>query len=576
VRGKSNLSLFFVALLAVGPVAADVKLGGIDGPLAENVLAHMSLDEEPCDAPRWRIEQQQQTALPRIREALEAFGYYSPKIDAKLEFAPECWHSTFDVTPGEPVLLRVATIDITGAAAADGDFTGAIERDAWRTGEPLNHGVYEGLKRRWSDLALERGYPDAKFVASRIDVYPDERVADVELRFDSGARYTFGAVDLHQDVVSDELAHAYLPFKPGDPYDARVLTMLYVALADSGYFQTIDVRPLEADRDAHAIPVEITLTASRRKQLTYGIGYSTDTGPRLRFSRTYRRFNERGHQFSVSAQISPVISEFGASYRIPFGDPRKEWVAFDAGIKTEDTDTSTSDSLELGARRVAVRPGNWTRTQLLSLLVEDFEVGAQAGRAHLLMPGIDWTRILADNNIRPRTGSKISLRVQFAADELGSDNSLVQAVVRGKWIWSTPKMSRFIVRGELGAMAEDSFEDLPPSVRFFAGGDNSVRGYDFEALGPTDATGQVIGGSSLATASFEFEHPMRAKWPKWSMAMFVDSGNAFERHSFDTRTGAGLGVRWLSPLGPIRIDIAHPFDDPTTSWRLHINLGPDL
>jgi translocation and assembly module TamA len=565
--------VLFAVLVAAGPAAADVKLDGIDGPLAANVLAHMSLDEEPCDAPRWRVEQQQQTAPLRIREALEAFGYYSPKIEANVEFAADCWHSTFKVVPGEPVLLRNVTVDVTGAAAADGDFSGAIEHEAWRTGEPLNHGVYEGLKRRWSDLALERGYADAKFVASRIDVYPEERVADVDLRFDSGTRYTFGDVDLQQDVLSDELARSYLPFKPGDPYDGRVLTTLYVALADSGYFQTIDVRPMDADRQAHEIPVVIALTGARRKQLSYGVGYSTDTGPRFRLSRVYRRFNERGHQFGMNAQISPVMSEFAASYRIPFGDPRKEWVAFDAGIKTEDTETSTSDSLELGARRVVVRPGNWTRTQLLTLLVEDFEVGDQTGRARLLLPGIDWTRINADNNLRPTRGSKLSIRTQFAADALGSDQDLVQTVVRGKWIWSTQNKARFIVRGELGAMAEESFEELPPSLRFFAGGDNSVRGYDFEALGPTDASGKVIGGSKLATASFEYEHPVRAKW---SIATFVDSGNAFERGSLHAKTGAGLGTRWQSPLGPIRIDIAHPFDDPETSWRLHINLGPDL
>ncbi|HEX5048558.1 MAG TPA: autotransporter assembly complex family protein [Gammaproteobacteria bacterium] len=567
------MSLFFAAVLAAGTAAADVKLNGIEGPLAANVLAHLSLDEEPCDAPRWRVEQQQQTAPLRIREALQAFGYYSPKVEPHIEFAADCWHSAFDVMPGEPVLLRTATVDIEGEAAKDPDFAGAIERDAWRTGEPLNHGIYEGLKRRWSDLALERGYADAKFVASRIDVYPDERVADVDLRFDSGPRYTFGDVDLEQDVLSDQLARSYLPFKPGDPYDGRVLTTLYVALADSGYFQTIDVRPLEANRQAHEIPVEISLTGARRKQLSYGVGYSTDTGPRFRFSRVYRRFNESGHQFGMSAQISPVMSEFSASYRIPFGDPRKEWVAFDAGIKTEDTETSTSDSFELGARRVVVRPGNWTRTQLLTLLVEDFEVGDQTGRARLLMPGIDWTRINADSNIRPKRGSKLSLRVQVGADALGSDQNLVQTVVRGKWIWSTPRMARFIVRGELGAMAEQSFQELPASMRFFAGGDNSVRGYDFEALGPRDASGQVIGGSQLATASFEYEHPVKAKW---SMAAFVDAGNAFEHNEFEAKTGAGLGARWQSPLGPIRIDIAHPFDDPETSWRLHINLGPDL
>src|SRR5262249_11102981 len=156
-------------------------------------------------------------------------------------------------------------------------------------------------------------------------------------------------------------------------------------------------------------------------------------------------------------------------------------------------------------------------------------------------------------------------------DALGSDTSFVQTIARGKWIWSTRKMSRFIVRGELGATAEQSFDELPPSVRFFAGGDNSVRGYDFESLGPVDDTGKVIGGESLATMSFEYEHSVRAKW---SMALFADSGNAFERHAFDAKTGAGFGARWQSPLGPIRIDLAHPFDDPDTSWRLHITLGP--
>jgi translocation and assembly module TamA len=303
------------------------------------------------------------------------------------------------------------------------------------------------------------------------------------------------------------------------------------------------------------------------------VGFSTDTGPRIRFGRNNRRFNDRGHQFGVNAQLSPVVSEVTANYRFPFGDPRSEWIDFDVGVKSEDTESAESESLQFGARRVLERPGDWTRTQMLNLLVEDFEVADQLGRSRLLMPGINWTRIRADNNIRPARGSKLELEVRGANDVLGSDTNFLQVIAKGKWIWSPSQKARILLRGDLGATEERSFDELPPSVRFFAGGDNSVRGYDFEALGPVDTDGEVIGGLSLAVGSVEYEHAVRERW---SVAVFVDSGNAFEGSNFDTKTGAGLGARWQSPLGPIRVDLAHPFDDEDTSWRLHISLGPDL
>ena len=143
----------------------------------------------------------------------------------------------------------------------------------------------------------------------------------------------------------------------------------------------------------------------------------------------------------------------------------------------------------------------------------------------------------------------------------------------GKWIWSTKRGQRILVRTQAGATAEQEFEELPASVRFFAGGDNSVRGYAFEELGPVDENGKVIGGSSLATGSFEFEQPLKARW---SLAFFVDSGNAYERAHMDAKTSVGMGGRWQSPLGPIRIDLALPLEQDHDSWRVHITLGPDL
>jgi translocation and assembly module TamA len=565
-------TLLGAALLAPG-ARAEVVLDGLDDAQRANVLAYLDFDEEPCDAPAWRVEQQYQAAPGRIRDALKALGYYEPQVTPKIERDDACWHATFAVTVGAPVVVRGLNLELAGEAASDPAFVAARDQSPLKAGAPLHHGNYEALKRRWSDIAVERGYADAKFTENRIDVYPEERVADVVLRFDSGKRYRFGDVTFEQDVLSDRLARSYLPFHAGDPYDAGELTDLYVALADSGYFRNIEVRPGAADAASGEIPIVIVLSGASRRQISYGVGFSTDTGPRLRFGRNNRRFNDRGHQFGVNAQLSPVVSEVTANYRFPFGDPRTEWINFDVGMKHEDTDSAASDSLELGARRVLERPGDWTRTQMLNFVIEDFEVADQVGRARLLMPGIDWTRIEADNNIRPSHGSKLDLLVRGATDALGSDTTFTQVLARGKWIWSVSPKARILVRGDVGAMKEDDIAELPPSVRFFAGGDNSVRGYDFEALGPKDASGEVLGGSYLAVGSFEYEHSIRERW---SVALFVDSGNAFERSAFDAATGAGFGARWQSPLGPIRVDLAHPFDDPDTSWSLHISLGPDL
>jgi translocation and assembly module TamA len=565
-------TLALLLLLAAGGVHADVVVTGIDGPIAANVLAYLDLDDEPCEAPQWRVEQLYRRAPERIREALQAFGYYGPAIAPTLDLAGECWHARFEIALGDPVRIRTLDARVVGEADGDPAFAAALEDAVLGPGENLNHGAYEQLKRRWADLARERGYAEAELIDNRIDVYPDEHAADVTLLFDSGPRYSFGRTQLTQDVLTDELASSYLTFREGEPYDARQLIDVYAALANSGYFRTIDVRPLMHDTATRTIPIAVELTSAARTQTSYGVGFSTDTGPRFRFGRNNTRFNERGHQFGINAQLSPVVSEVTANYRLPLRS-RSEWLSFDAGVEREETDTSESERLEIGARRVHERRGDWTRTELLSLRVEDFEVADQASRARLLMPGIDWTRLRADNEIRPTKGSRLSLELRGANDALVSDTTFVQAIAQGKWIWSLPRGRRVLVRGQVGATAKRDFEELPASVRFFAGGDDSVRGYGFESLGPRDAEGNVIGGSSLATGSFELEQPLRERW---SLAFFVDSGNAFEGSRVDAQTGAGIGGRWQSPLGPIRIDLARALDGDGRDWRVHVSLGPDL
>lgn len=564
-----------VAMLCMCSAAhAQLELTGLDEPLRENALTHLELDDESCDAAMWRIREQFSRAEQQIRTGLEAYGFYASEISANLAFGVECWTAQFEVDPGEPVRLRNVSIAVTGQASSDPEFSALAQSSTLRPGEPLSHAEYERVKRALLDLALYRGYAEAAYTVNRIDVYPQEGVADVELRFNSGPRYSFGEIEINQDALDRSVVEGYYDFRSGDPYDRDRLTALYGALVGSGYFRAVDVFPLPADPVSRQIPIEVDLSAGGRRAWSYGIGFSTDTGPRIRFGRTDRRVNSRGAQLGVDGLLSPVASELSFNYRFPYGNPRSEWVSLNTGLMHEKTDTSTSDTLELGIRRVVSRRSSWQETQFLDLTVEDFEVGDIESRSRLLTPGISWYRVDADTAIRPDRGNRLGLEISAANDSLGSDTDFIQIDASGKWIWSFENRSRLLLRARLGVTRQRNFDELPASVRFFAGGDNSIRGYGFESLGPIDENGAVIGGDRLAVASIEYEVPIRRRW---SAAVFIDSGNAFQSGNFEAKTGAGFGVRWQSPLGPIRVDLAWPIDDAMEDDpRLHVSLGADL
>jgi translocation and assembly module TamA len=553
---------------------AEVRLTGLEGALLDNALIHLSLDEEPCDAPEWRVRERFARASAEIGSALEAFGFYAFEVAEQLELGEACWRASFDIDVGEPVRLRAVDVDVRGTAAGDPGFAQLITDSGLTAGEPLRHGDYEQLKRRLVELAQRMGYVEAVYESSRIDVYPEAGVADVVLHLDSGPRYTFGEIVFNQELLEPALLDRYYEFRRGDPYDRQRLTELYVELTGSGYFSAVDVRPQLADREAKEIPVLVTLAGLRRFAISYGLGFSTDTGPRFRFGRANRRVNQSGAQSGINGQLSPVISEIGYNYRFPYGDPRSEWISLDAGIKHEDTDTATSDTLELGARRVIRRRAGWQETRFIDLMIEDFVVAETRSRARLLTPGISWLKVEADDALRPAHGYRLGLELSGANDSLGSDTTFVQVDATAKWIHSFENQSRLLLRGRLGFTSGRNFVELPPSVRFFAGGDNSIRGYEFESLGPVDANGDVIGGERIAVASVEYDFPLSASW---SGAVFVDAGNAFTGSDFEAKKGAGLGLRWQSPVGPIRFDIAWPVDDPVEHGaRLHVSLGADL
>ncbi len=553
------------------------EITGIDGELAANVLAHLSVTHKPCTISRAYLSVFEQRSQDEAIEALRALGYYAPEIDVSMESADACPHARIHVIPGPPVLFGKINIDIRGAAAGDPDFQQRIEDLGLEPGQPLNHEKYTGAKRRIESVALELGYLEGIFVKNLLRVNPEQRIADVTLAFDSGPRYRIGDISIVQDpdFLDEALIRRFLDNAAGEPYNATRVAGFHTALAQGAYFNRIDVRPKLSETVDDTIPVVVTLTPKDRHKFTTGVGASTDEGIRGRASYKNRRVNRYGHQFDVAANASLIEQRFSVGYSLPREHPVDEWLTLQTGVRRTDVDTFDAIEAQVVLSETKRRPRGWMETRFLEWNRSDFDVSSTNDATVFLAPGAKWRKSASNHDLFPTRGYSIEFEVKGAADALFSTTSFARSKLRLSSVLGLTERSRLLLRGRFGALWVDEFDQLPPSERFFAGGDNSIRGYDIDSLGPVDSSGDVIGGTQLAIISAEVDYYFTERW---GMAAFVDSGNAFGGDGSATglQTGIGLGVRWRSPIGSIRVDIAHPLDDTSNDFRLHLRIGPDL
>ncbi|MBT8447476.1 MAG: autotransporter assembly complex protein TamA, partial [Gammaproteobacteria bacterium] len=442
--------------------------------------------------------------------------------------------------------------------------------------DALHHGTYKSARGSLDALASEFGYLDAKYATARLAVVPEELTADIDWVFDSGPRYRFGPLQVTQEPESlrPELIDRLLEYEETRPYSVNEVARLNRALAQSGYFSRVDVRPRFDGAANQTIPLDVTVSPRNRHNLTTGIGVSTDETLRGRISYANRRLNRHGHRLSAGAKASFIEQTVSGEYQIPLEQPQDEWLTFQAGVRRENVDAFDSTDVQLSVSATKRRPWGWLETRFIELNRADFDIGGENDTSLFLIPGLRWHKAVADDDLYPRRGYRLNVELRGAADALLSDTSFASGRIDGLYIRPLPRAARLLLSANLGATWVDTFGDLPPSERFFAGGDRSLRGYNFESLGPLDADGQVIGGTYLGILSVEYEYPV---FERWSLAAFVDSGNAFggDGRNDGIKTSAGIGVRWRSPVGAVRVDLAHPFDTDD-AVMFHLRIGPDL
>ena len=565
--------LFSTALFAQASVT--ISIDGIDKLMEDNVRLFLSIEQQKNHPllDEGRLQRLHKKAPQEIARALKPFGYYRPVIDKKLTLSsPDNWLATYTIDPGPALPIATFDFTISKEMREDEKFQALLEKHSLKKGDVFSHVKYEELKSNLAKLAAERGYFNARFIEHSVEINLDTYEAYITLHYEGSGRYYFGEVTLDQDILDDELLQRYIPFEKGTPYSLDLLIELQHALNDSYYFQSVEVSPGKPLHDSNEIPITVKLTPRKRHRFSFGLGYGTDTGARAKFGWEMPRFNKSGHRFDTDVNISQIGYSVIANYRVPVFNPRTDQLIYTTGIVHETIDDRESTLRSIGVSLKHSRD-EWRESISLNYQQEDFVVADDSGVSILLIPGINWSRTWGNNFIYAIDGLRFDIDLRGATEEILSDTSFSQLTGNIKFITSLNKKNRFITRGTLGSTWTDEFHELPTSVRFFAGGAQSVRGYSYRSLGPVDADGDVVGGKYLLVGSIEFEHSFKNKW---GMAVFYDAGNAIDDLNDDLEKGAGFGFRYQSPVGPIRLDFASALSREGNPWRIHVNIGPDL
>ena len=573
------------ALLLAGSARAssgmDITINGLDGKLLKNVRAHLQLLQDS----------QQQTLKPAtvlylherapadIRAGLAPYGYYNVTIDASLQEAPPGhWHATYTVDPGPPTRVTLVDIQVSGPGAEFKAFRQAIADFPLQRGSVLDQPVYQRARDQLLTTALSLGYANASLARKQILVNPETNSAEIHLHLDTGKRYRIGTIRFHQHALDPDLLRHYAKnIGSGDVYTRENLSTLQQDLIGSGYFADVEIDPRLSEAEHDQVPIDVGLTPVKRHKLTFGLGLDSDIGPNGSIRWQDRLLNQRGHRAELYGKFSVRDSRLRAAYWIPGNDPRTDRFALTGTLQREKTDSRDSNTLDLDLLYF-FEWKKWRSQVFAEQKFERFEVGSEArADIRLLSFGGEIERTVAQSSFFPRRGWYLYSALSASPGVL-SDTRFIRGELRSRLLYPVGQRGRIDLRGQFAAAKVSDFDQYPASLRYFAGGNDSVRGYEYKSLGPEDNDGDVIGGRNIITGSIEYNHKIL---PDWVAAGFIDFGNAFNTEIGKVYIGAGFGAAWRSPFGAVRLYLAWPMNkgstDPQLSdMRIHFGFGAVL
>ncbi|MCP5432419.1 MAG: outer membrane protein assembly factor [Alphaproteobacteria bacterium] len=582
--GLTCAALGALALLAADPAPAQPASGAhaaIEGIEDAALLARLkdvlakARDGAPETLGAARRAAREEADL--LAAALKAEGYYAGEVAADIEpresGAPRI---LFHVRPG--ARFRIAGYDIVYVdAIADARPATLEEAGLAPDGSPRG----EDLRKLGTDF-LDRlhagGFPRARLVDLTVEARFAEAEARIVYRCETGPRALYGQIEIDGlERTKYALIDAQRTWKRGQPVDLEQLTAFRDALVDLELFSVVTVEPGVPGPDG-LTPILVAVTERPARTVSLGASYSTNFGAGTQASWVHRNLFGGAERLRVEAKVAEIRQSLGAGFSLPWARIHGR-LGLRAAYEREDSDAYASDSFTAGVD-VDSRLARHLRGSLgLELEASDSDDPLGAGSAYLLAAPATLSYDTSDDVLDPREGlrAQISLAPHFGSSD-GEAVVFLKSDARASYYRPFDEAKRYVaaVWAHAGSLVGADLALVPATRRFYAGGGGSVRAYGYQLIGPIDASGEPTGARSVVEGGVE----LRAMVTRTvGAAAFLEAGTASESTfpdlSEDVLSGGGLGLRYLSPVGPIRLDVAVPFDRRRIDdgFQIYVSLG---
>jgi translocation and assembly module TamA len=561
----------------------------VDSQVIDNIQLHLVGLTFPEND--YELRQFEEQTRVKITTAIRAYSYYQATVVLN-NFNKKSFDNDgvqILLTLGPKLIVNEVVLDYDRSVAQQAHFPSEL-KDIVKSleafeGKPLEQSKYDGVKTKIQSFSLLFGYFDFVLDKSEVQVSLAKNQASIYWEFNFGSRYRFGNLEYIGENRGMELVEAVKPFSANDYFDQQKVSEFTQLIRQTSYYDNVIVRAnvgamSREQRLAKIVPIEVLLTAKPKDTYQFGIGASTDSGPRATANWKRPWVNLRGHSLSSELYISGPKKNVAVGYTVPMANPLNDFFKVQMGYQEVNEEQRNSQTYTLAAQRQlgAKNKNDWDKIIFLRYEYENFIQGIDEEQStQLLLPGFTFNRVRKDGELFVNWGDRQQLTVEAASERVISDLNVLRVTARTKWIRSFGK-HRFIVRGDAGAIVTNDFEQVPSSLRFFVGGDHSVRGFGLnkvseERIDKRTGLDELLGAQFLTAASVEYAYQVSNDW---RVAVFVDAGSANNEIGKSPIYGTGLGVHWLSPIGTIRLYFARGFSDKENTKRIHFSIGPGI
>ena len=527
------------------------------------------------------------------RELLATLGYFSPTLTLEMKETPDAEAPraiVLTVEPGPQTHISAVKIDVTGpdmgpsAEAAEGAPQRARVQSQWSLvpGQAFTQSGWDDAKGQGLRTLRQRRYPTARIVNSRAEVDADQHEAKLAVDYDTGPSYRFGPMRIEGSERYDPDGARRLARLPtGAVYSEARMLDAQQRLASSGYYDAVFLTLDTDGTDPEAAPVTAQVREAKLQKWVFGVGVSTDSGPRLSVDHIHNRLPLLGWRAVSKLQLDRKNKLLSTDWTALPGEDGWRW--FSGGqVQREVTGSYEVNSARLRGGRT--KSGD--RIDRSAFLQYDYanNQGPNAPpSSSALTANYGWIGRYFNSPTNPTRGSGLAWELGAGTTLTPERDLFVRATAR--WLHfvplgkvqlddSTSRDSRLAVRAEGGAVLARGGAQIPVTQLFLTGGDTTVRGYGYRKIGARIDNDLLYGGRYLAVGSIEWQRPMavRGNVTDWESTVFADAGAVADRvGDLSPQVGVGAGVRWRSPVGPLQADLAYGLK--AKALRLHLRLG---